>query len=90
MVSTYQLANLSWLGPGSSLAQARQKHPNHNRKSQGPTRHVADCLLAHAELVQQVFDSPGNHFIDQSHSLPSACKTQPLILFRFEHIFEVQ
>ena len=74
MVSTYQLANLNWLGPGTSLARARQMHPNHNRKSQGPTRHVAlcllACLLAHAELAQEVFDSPGNHLMDQSHRLP--------------------
>ena len=52
------------LGPGTSLARARQMHPNRNRKSQGPTRHggaLLACLLAHAELAQEVFDSPGNH-----------------------------
>ena len=69
---------MSHLGPGTSLARARQKHPNHNRKSQGPTRRVTDCLLAHSELVQEVFDSPGKHLMNQSHSLPSAWQNAAL------------
>ena len=66
MVSIYELANLNvWhLGtrdqPGTGAPNASKPQSKISGTYQACGALLA-CLLAHAELAQEVFDSPGNH-----------------------------